>query len=102
MDKAASILRYESQGFSAAYDGDTTTISRQIDRQTPDVTLSCEAERLDVLAAILRRDAWSGTNCMPDNDRTILIEVIADVASEVSRLAELTEMYVNRLQAAKQ
>lgn len=96
----APALRSESMGFVASYDGETTTICRQFDDQSPAVTLACEMERLDVLASILRRDSMApqGAARMPDGQRTILIEMLADVASEVRRLAQLTETHVDFLQ----
>ncbi|WP_175812963.1 hypothetical protein [Burkholderia contaminans] len=95
----APALRSESMGFVASYDGETTTICRQFDDQSPDVTLACQTERLDVLASILRRDSMTapGAGKMPDDERAILIELTADTASEVRRLAQLTEAYVSRL-----
>lgn len=96
----APTLRSESMGFVASYDGATTTICRQFDDQSPDVTLACETERLDVLASILRRDSMAapGAARMPENERSIMIEILADTASVVRRLAQLNEAYVARLQ----
>lgn len=51
----APTLWLESMGFVASYDGETT-IRHQL-AETPEVPLACEAERLDVLASILRRDS---------------------------------------------
>lgn len=98
----ASVLRAESMGFVASYDGETTTICRQFDDQSPEATLACETERLDVLASILRRDSMvaPGAAKMPDDERAILIELMADPTSEIRRLAQLTEAYVNALQQA--
>ena len=97
----ASVLRFESMGFVASYDGATTTICRQFDDQSPDVTLACETERLDVLASILRRDsiAAPGAARMPDAERAIMLEILADTASVVRRFAQLNEAYVTTLHA---
>lgn len=94
-------LRSESMGFVAEYDGRNTSVGRQFNDQTPDVTLACETVRLDVLASVLRRDAWTapGGVRIPDDERTVLLELMADMASEVRRLAQLTEAYVNTQQA---
>ena len=99
----ASVLRSESMGFVASYDGETTTICRQFDDQSPEGTLACETERLDVLASILRRDSMAspGAAKMPDDERAILIELMADATSEIRRLAQLTEAYVNALQQVR-
>jgi len=96
----ALALRSESMGFVASYDGATTTISRQFDDQSPDVTLACETERLDVLASILRRDSMAppGVAKMPGDERAIMLEILADTASVVRRLAQLNEAYVTRIQ----
>lgn len=96
-------LRSESMGFVTSYDGETTTISRQFDDQSPDVTLACETERLDVLASILRRDSMAppGAAKMPDDERAILIELLADAASEVRRLAQLNEACVTVLRSSR-
>ncbi|PRG76144.1 hypothetical protein C6T58_24810 [Burkholderia multivorans] len=86
-------------GFVASYDGETTTINRQFDDQSPDVTLACETERLDVLTSILRRDSMAppGAAKMPDDERAILIELLADAAATVRRLAQLNEAHVYAL-----
>ncbi|MBR8377921.1 hypothetical protein KDW20_19285 [Burkholderia cenocepacia] len=99
----ASVLRSESMAFVASYDGKTTTICCQFDDQSPDVTLACETERLDVLASILRRDCMAapGAAKMPDGERAIFIELMADATAEIWRLAQLTEAYVNALQQAR-
>lgn len=80
-------------GFVASYDDEATTISRQFDDQSPDVTLACETERLDVLASILRRDSMAppGAAKMSGDKRAIMLEILADTASVVRRLAQLTQ-----------
>lgn len=67
------------------------------------ISRACETERLDVLASILRRDSTvaPGAAKMPDDERAILIELMADPTSEIRRLAQLTEAYVNALQQAR-
>ncbi|QTO42167.1 hypothetical protein [Burkholderia latens] len=97
----APALRSESTGFVASYDGETTAICREFDDQSPDVTLACETARLDALASILRRDSMAapGAARMPDDERAILLEILADTASVVRRLAQLNEAYVTRLHA---
>ncbi|MCW3687433.1 hypothetical protein UE94_005010 [Burkholderia cenocepacia] len=99
----ASQLRSESGEFSAAYADGATSICRRYVQQSPDVTLACETTRLDVLASVLRRDSMSpaGAAVMPDSERTVLIEMLADAAAEVRRLAQLTEAYVNTLQGPR-
>ncbi|KVN18206.1 hypothetical protein WT09_11420 [Burkholderia stagnalis] len=99
MAEISTVLRSDDGECEAVFDGTSTIISRQFDDQTPDVTLSSEAVRLDVLASVLRRDNWSGDAAMPTDERGVLLELMADMASEVRRLAQLTEAYVNRLQA---
>ncbi|WP_155630243.1 hypothetical protein [Burkholderia vietnamiensis] len=49
-----------------------------------------------MLASILRRDSMSAPDAakIPDSERAILIELVADTSSEVRRLAQLTETYV--------
>lgn len=96
----ASQLRSESGEFSATFEAGVTSICRRYDQQSPDVTLACETTRLDVLASVLRRDSMSpaGAAVMSDDERAVLIEMLADAAAEVRRLAQLTEAYVNRLQ----
>ncbi|WP_186119560.1 hypothetical protein [Burkholderia gladioli] len=93
-------LRSESMGVGSTYDGHATVIARQFDDQTPDVTLACETVRLDVLASVLRRDAWTapGGARIPEEERIVLLELMADMASEVRRLAQLTEAYVSATQ----
>lgn len=99
----APTLRSESLGIVASYDGETTTICRQFDDQSPDVTLACEAERLDVLASILRRDSMAppGAARMPDDERAILIELMADATSGIRRLAQLNEAYVAKVRSPR-
>ncbi|KVD48697.1 hypothetical protein WS61_07755 [Burkholderia sp. ABCPW 11] len=99
----ASQLRSESGEFSATFEAGATSICRRYDQQSPDVTLACETTRLDVLASVLLRDSMSpaGAAVMPDDDRAVLIEMLADAAAEVRRLAQLTEAYVNTLQGER-
>ncbi|HDR9878283.1 TPA: hypothetical protein QDE50_14605 [Burkholderia cenocepacia] len=100
MNKRLIALRSESGQFSVTYEDRATSICRRYDQQSPDVTLACETTRLDVLASVLRRDSMSpaGAAVMPDDERTVLIEMLADAAAAVRRLAQLTEAYVNTLQ----
>lgn len=102
MSKRAIALQSESGEFSATYEAGATSICRRYVQQSPDVTLACETTRLDVLASVLRRDSMSpaGAAVMPDDERAVLIEMLADAAAEVRRLAQLTEAYVNTLQGA--
>ncbi|QUN44125.1 hypothetical protein KEH56_33485 [Burkholderia cenocepacia] len=67
------------------------------------MTLACETTRLDVLASVLRRDSMSpaGAAVMSDDERAVLIEMLADAAAEVRRLAQLTEAYVNTLHGGR-
>ncbi|QUO24421.1 hypothetical protein KEH57_12730 [Burkholderia cenocepacia] len=98
-----SQLRSESGEFCATYDAGATSICRRYDQQSPDVTLACETTRLDVLASVLRRDSMSpaGAAVMSDDERAVLIEMLADAAAEVRRLAQLTEAYVNTLHGGR-
>ncbi|MBR8305096.1 hypothetical protein KDX25_01595 [Burkholderia cenocepacia] len=100
MSKRAIALRSESGELSVTYEAGATSICRRYDQQSPDVTLACETTRLDVLASVLRRDSMSpaGAAVISDDERAVLIEMLADAASEVRRLAQLTEAYVNKLQ----
>ncbi|WP_155638259.1 hypothetical protein [Burkholderia cepacia] len=99
----ASQLRSESGEFCATYEAGATSICRRYDQQSPDVTLACETTRLDVLASVLRRDSMSpaGAAVMTGDERAVLIEMLADAAAEVRRLAQLTEAYVNTLQGPR-
>ncbi|AKE03025.1 hypothetical protein DB771_13135 [Burkholderia sp. AU29985] len=65
------------------------------------MTLASESARLDVLAAVLRRDSMAapGAARMSDDERAIMLEILADTASVVRRLAQLNEAYVTRLQS---
>ncbi|AJY12056.1 hypothetical protein K6W16_10480 [Burkholderia dolosa] len=94
-------LRSECDEFSAAYEAGITSVCRRYDDQTPEVTLASESARLDVLAAVLRRDSMAapGAARMSDDERAIMLEILADTASVVRRLAQLNEAYVTRLQS---
>jgi cobalamin biosynthesis Mg chelatase CobN len=74
-------------------------MSRQFSEETPDVVLSAATARLDALACVLRRDSWSGDSGMCAEERGVLLELMADMASAVRRLAQVNEAYVNQLQA---